>query len=200
MYSATADECAFSAIRFRKPNSTYLWFSAAARESEAPAATGADADTESVPSINQPSDNRPDLLIGPVPIPADWLATVERRIRESINPYDVEYVNDGRWLTSTIAMQAMRFFQSTSDVLPGEPYIYSSMQGDLVAEFRAVHGSITSIIGTTSVVAFAVVNGEVVKEKLEFRSENLAAARQELKRLTDKLRTGQHGAVETTTK
>lgn len=146
------------------------------------------------PAVRQPSDNRPDILVGPTPIPADWLTAVERRIWNSINPHDVDSVNDGRWLRATIATGAMSLFQRTSDVLPGEPFIYSSRKGDLVAEFSVAHGTMTNIVSQTTVTVFAVVDGVSVEKWLDLGSTN--TLREELRELTKMLHTGWHGAKE----
>ena len=58
----------------------------------------------------------------------------------------------------------MRLFEAASDVLPGEPYIYSSVDGDLVAEFKDSYGRLTTIIGPTFTIGFAVVGREILKE------------------------------------
>jgi hypothetical protein len=138
------------------------------------------------------SDNRPDILSGPICISALWLPNVERRIRNSTNPPDTQYVNDGRFLSASIAQKAMEFFESTSDVLPSEPYIYTSMHGDLVAEFRTARGSMTNIIGQTSVITFAVIDGALTKS-LDLRDDNLGAARYKLQTLTKELLMGPDG-------
>lgn len=179
-YLATAENM-FSHIRFLNPVDQYLPLTNSPK-------IGPDACTPAIE--RRPSDNRSDMLDGPIPISASWLGLVERRIRDSICPDEVEYINDGRWLSVDVALHAMNFFQNTSDVLPGEPYIYSSTRGDLVAEFKASCGSMTGIVGTNSVIAFAVVGDTIIKkENLELSNDKLAETRQELQRLTEKLNT-----------
>lgn len=178
----------FSGLRYRGPVDRY-WLR--------PLVAG-NGSNRAAPAPPKLSEQRLDDLVGPTPIPAPWLPALEQRIRESIAPSDADYVNDGQWLRPNIAGEAMRFFQGTSDVLPGEPYIYTLLNGDLVAEFRAAHGNVTSIVQTTSVITFAVIDGQLLDRKLELRNDNLAAARQELQRLTNELRTGEHGALEPT--
>ena len=89
----------------------------------------------------QLSDTKPENLIqAPSRISSQWLGAVLERVQNSIVPKDRESENDGRWLTEEVAASASAFFEMTSDMLPSEPYIYSSQNGDLVAEFDAHHG------------------------------------------------------------
>src|SRR5260370_18624549 len=78
----------------------------------------------------------------------EWLDTVKRRIKHSIMPKDQEIENVGQWLTEEIANAASTFFEEASDLLPSEPFIYASRQGDLVAEFTPKFGSLTTIYST----------------------------------------------------
>lgn len=130
------------------------------------------------------------------PIPATWFRTVQRRIQRSISPPGRNMDNDRRWLTQDIADAANRFFRAASDVLPGEPHIYSSLKGDLVAEFVGAHGTMTNIVSQTVVIVFAVVDGIPVEKWLEPTRNGIDTSRQELNRLTIMLRTGRHGKVE----
>jgi hypothetical protein len=97
-------------------------------------------------------------------------------------------------MSQDIADAASDFFQETADLLPGEPFVYSSQGGDLVAEFKAKHGTMTSIVSSTFVLLFAVVDGVPVERKL-FNGSDM---REEVQRLTGLLYTGQHGTVEST--
>ncbi len=101
-------------------------------------------------------------------------------------------------MTEDIATSASAFFEMTSDVLPSEPYIYSSQNGDLVAEFDASHGTMTGIIAKNLVVLFAVVDGVPIERRVVLGSDSPRPLRRELQYLTEMLRTGQHAAVETT--
>jgi hypothetical protein len=129
------------------------------------------------------------------PADAPWFRLVERRITRSALP-DVNTKNDGRWLTLDSTKAAMDFFGSTSDLLPGEPYIYGSQKGDLVAEFTAVHGTLTSIVTPGFTLLFAVVDGVPIEKRIPRESSN-SVLRSELKQLTELLRTGQHGSLAT---
>jgi hypothetical protein len=146
----------------------------------------------------QLSDTKPENLIqAPSRISSQWLAAVQERVQNSIVPKDCESENDGRWLTEDIATSASAFFEMASDVLPNEPYIYSSQDGDLVAEFGATHGTMTGIIAKNHVVLFAVVDGVPIESRLVLGSDDSRPLRRELQHLTEMLHTGRHGAVET---
>jgi hypothetical protein len=148
----------------------------------------ATAETSIALSINIPNEIR-----GPSFGPASWLASVERRIRNSIVPHGREVENDGRWLSYDIANAATSFFQTASDVLPSEPYIYSSLGGDLVAEFKAEHGTMTSVISDKFLVSMVVVDGEPIETRIEFGVVSPATIRRELTSIMTMLRTGKHG-------
>lgn len=146
----------------------------------------------------QLSDTKPEHLIqAPSRISSQWLAAVQERVQNSIVPKDCESENDGRWLTEDIAASASAFFEMTSDLLPSEPYIYSSQNGDFVAEFDANHGTMTGIITKSFVVLFAVVDGVPIERRLVLGSDSPRPLRREMQLLTEMLRTGRHGAVET---
>jgi hypothetical protein len=188
MVAATA-EYRFSEIRLLNPLTSLLQFRSAEPKAEPPLQG---------PRYPQLSDIHLGALTGPTPIPAEWLPIVERRIRDSLVPYGIEHVNDGYWLNLEVGRRALRFFEATSDVLPpSEPYIYSSANADLVAEFKDSHGSLTTIIGPTFTIAFAVIGREIVKEELQPRRiDDMAPEREMLQRLIRKMRTSQNGAVE----
>lgn len=147
---------------------------------------------------SQLSDNRPEssIRLSNPPI-ADWLAAVRRRINDSILPHDFVGDNDGRWLTEDVARAAVAYFEETSDLLPAEPYIYSSRRGDLVAEFTADHGTLTSIVTPTYVLLFAVIDGAPIEKRLPLAGTTMSL-RSEVANLSDLLRTGQHGALAAT--
>jgi hypothetical protein len=145
-------------------------------------------------STRQLSDTKQENDIREVrPISATWFNAVQRRIQKSTAPQGRKVGNDRRWLSQDIADAASAFFKTTSDVLPSEPYIYSSLKGDLVAEFSGAHGTMTNIVSETSVIVFVVVDGAPVERRLPLGRNETDALRQELQRLTKMLRTGQHG-------
>jgi len=143
-----------------------------------------------------PSDNTLNQISGPSLIAAKWISVIERRIRESVSN-DITNADEDGWLTLEIAARALSFFKATSDVLPpADPYLYTAMNGDLVAEFEGPHGKLTSVIGKSAVIAFAVVDDNVVKTTLSLPFEDVVKVRGELQRITEQLRSGEHGSVE----
>ena len=143
------------------------------------------------------SDNKPEAQIrNPRPMSARWLSAIEQRIFGSILPNGRESENDGRWLLADIADAGVEFLQSTSDLLPGEPFIYSSRKGDLVAEFEGPHGTMTSIISQTFVLVFAVIDGTSIEKRAPLTMRGFSALRPEIKQLTEMLRTGRYEAVD----
>src|ERR1700692_1587910 len=149
---------------------------------------GATAEASIAWSINIPSEVR-----GPSVGPASWLASVERRIRNSIVPPGREAENDGRWLTYEIANAATSFFQTASDVLPSEPYIYSAQGGDLVAEFKGEHGTMTSVISSSHLIALAVIDGVPMETRMWLGAVSSSTVRKQLNSVMIMLRTGNNG-------
>src|SRR4026207_1497021 len=118
------------------------------------------------PDIQQDQVRVAESLIGPTQIAPHWLTRVQDRISGSIVPREQESSNDGRWLLPSAAAAACVFFQAAADVLPGEPHISGSQDGELIAEFESKHGRLTSIITDTSVLLFAVI-GQAAPLQLE---------------------------------
>ena len=138
------------------------------------------------------SDTRDSLILGPTPLEPGWLEKIQRYIDKSIICDNCEAENDGRWLNQEVANAARDFFQKTAELLPGEPFIYSSKRGDLVAEFKDKHGTMTSIVSSTFVLLFAVIDGVPVERRIVESGD----WRVDVQLLTGLLRTGQNGAVE----
>lgn len=132
------------------------------------------------------------VIYGPHPIQPGWLSATLQCIRNSVVPNDRVTTNDGRWVSQEIADAANVFFQSTADLLPGEPTIYSSQGGDLVAEFKADHGTLTSVVTPTFVLMFAVIDGMPVERRV-----SSGGLRREVQELTEWLRMGQDGTLGT---
>jgi hypothetical protein len=126
----------------------------------------------------------------PVPFTAPWLGAVQRRLEQSIA--STEESGDPTTITHSVARAAITFFEATSDVLPGEPYLYPSEQGDVIAEFRGSNGRLTGILGPDFVILHAVVEGKIVQCELPLQSD-YASTRHELKSIKTKLQVGEHG-------
>lgn len=123
----------------------------------------------------------------------EWLETVQRRIQNSILPYTKINENDGRWLKQSVANAASDFFLKAADLLPSEPYIYSSVEGDLVAEFNAAKGPLTAIVSPDFVVLFAAPSDGAPIHKSISDFEQL---RDQLKKFTDRLGAMEHGSMD----
>lgn len=114
-----------------------------------------------------------------------WLVSTENVIQGSIGG-DLaldDPSQEGRWLTQAVADAAISFFRTTADLLPGEPHIYSSRQGDLVAEFRVPGGELTSIISPEFVLLFSVINDAPSQNKLLPTDDIRAAVEDVINRL-----------------
>jgi len=129
------------------------------------------------------------------PPPAPWLADVQRRLSNSIGVMTAT-ASDGQWLSSDVVSAANLFFQATSDMLPAEPYLHSSLQGDLVAEFKSAHGPMTMIVSNRYALAMATINGEPVQSKVALTAAQPSTLRAELAKITDALRAGKYGSVD----
>lgn len=133
-------------------------------------------------------------VAGPVPVAAFWLPDVSRRIRDSVVPDGRQSENEGQWLAPEIAVAATAFFQLTSDVLPSEPHIYSSLGGDLVAEFTGPHGVMNAVISPTRFVALVVVGNKPAEKRINWNSIKVDTLRKELQEITLMLRDGEYGS------
>jgi hypothetical protein len=95
-----------------------------------------------------------------LPAFAPWLPAVEVRISNATLPDGYASLEKTQWVTAEVGAAAVRFFQNTADVLPGEPFIYGSKTGALVAEFQSVNGALTTVISPNSTTLFAVKKDE----------------------------------------
>lgn len=144
---------------------------------------------------------RPEEQIRQVePLYASWLPVVQGRIVASTaeDASEVQAIESGQLLKQEIVNAALHFFEKASDVLPGEPYIYASKTGDLVAEFEAPHGTMTTIVSESFALAFAVIAGEQpLERRFALTNDSTEPMRSELKALSDRMRTEQNGGMET---
>ena len=130
---------------------------------------------------------------GPSTLAANWLASVQRRVRESIVPDDKLQAQTGQWLTREVANSAIQFFQMASDVLPGEPYIYSSSGADLIAEFKSKFGVMTSIVSGPVISIYTAVGGHQDEKHIDMRTATPGSLQTEIKPLMIWLVSGKHG-------
>ena len=130
-------------------------------------------------------------LYTPDLVTPNWLEKTRAAIQNSLAP-SPQVVGDGRWLSQTVVNAATDFLDATADVLPGEPYIYSSREGDLVAEFEAEHGTLTSIVSPDFVLLFAVIDGTPVHRQVD----DHRSVREEVQQLTRRLLSGRDGNLE----
>lgn len=146
---------------------------------------------------------RPEEQIRQVePLYASWLPVVQERIVASTatDASEVHEIESGQFLRPDIVTAALQFFEKASDVLPGEPYIYASKTGDLVAEFEAPRGTMTTIVSESFALAFAVIAGEQpLERRFALTDDSTEPMRNELKALSDRMRTEQNGGMETET-
>lgn len=125
-----------------------------------------------------------------------WLTKVHKGIQDSIIPEGQNIQNDGRWLSLEVSDAACAFFSAAANALPGEPYIYASLQGDLVAEFEGEYGNLTIIISPNFSFFYASGDGESRKEQLD-RTARSGEVQGMVRQFTDALRTGDHGSLVT---
>lgn len=135
-------------------------------------------------------------LPGPSIIPSAWLPNVERRLRDSTARDAGDAQDDGSTLPPEVVSAAERFFQLTSDILPGEPYLYASTKRDLVAEFHLQNGRMTSIIGSDFVISTAIINGHSAHRRLQVGRDTFDETRKKLRQLVTQLLAASHGALD----
>lgn len=124
------------------------------------------------------------------PMSAKWLGAVQKRITDSVAIAGTTPSVEGTCLNQAIAHSANAVFEMTSDILPSEPFIYSSRSGDLVAEFQAPYGKLTTIISQSYVIAFASMGEVAVEKHIDLEGSNSNALRMELQKITKALCTG----------
>jgi hypothetical protein len=128
------------------------------------------------------------------PVPAPWLADVQRRLSNSVGLATPD--PDGRWLARGVVTAANALFQATSDLLSGEPHLYSSRQGDLVAEFKVADAPMTFVVSSSYALAFVVINGQAVQKKIPLAGIEPSALRFEVSQITKALGAPHNGAVD----
>lgn len=128
----------------------------------------------------------------PASISAPWLGAVQRRIETSVAASDDP--SDPAAITEPIAMAAIAFFEATSDVLPGEPFLYPTGKGDVVAEFVTARGQLTGIVGSKRLLLHAVIDGSAVQHEANI-GDDFNLIRQQLRGLSLQLQARDHGTA-----
>jgi hypothetical protein len=136
--------------------------------------------------IEQPGRSKEWSTCAYLPPPVEWLPVVERRIKASIVPeeYEDDHVlacRSGEWLHEDVARSALDFFGRAGDLLPGEPYIYSSRSGNLVAEFCVGTAPLTTVISPETVTILMVEDDVPVETNVKRLSNSLREKLKELK-------------------
>jgi len=145
------------------------------------------------PHITQPESQ----LAGIPTNAAPWLSAVQRRLNASIGTPSNAAQGGGAWLSKDVVMTANLLFEAASSLLPGEPYLYGSRNGDLVAEFKNDVGSMTMIVTKDAAIVFAVIGDETIHKTVSLNPIAPAVLASELSAITSRLNTVQHGQVDT---
>jgi hypothetical protein len=126
---------------------------------------------------------------------AEWLNVVEQRIISSTPAEGYPTKGNTAWLQPQVGRAALDFFKQTSTALPGEPYIYSSEAGELVAEFAALRGKMTCIISPDFVLVFVATDSEIIERKFLPNREGANTLRSDIQKMTAVLNSGKNGAL-----
>lgn len=113
-----------------------------------------------------------------------WLPTVQTRIRNSLQPVGCRDAEGPEYISGNSANAALSFFDIAADLLPGEPHLYASQSGDLVAEFQTDTLNLTAVISYQEVLLFLVKSGfesspqqQVIPRSEEMRKQVRAFAK-----------------------
>jgi hypothetical protein len=115
-----------------------------------------------------------------------WLPIIEQRINDSVLPVEYEAnrqiaCQSGEWLEEDVARSAIDFFFKIGDLLPNEPYIYSSKSGQLVAEFEKGAFPITAVVSPDLHTLMAIEPDGPSQTSVSRRSNNIRQVVQDLK-------------------
>ena len=123
----------------------------------------------------------------------NWLADVEMRIQNSIHPFDPNMAETGEWLPRDTAFAALQFFRDGCDLMPGEPHLYGTSEGELVAEFESGSVRMTSVVSDDGATLFGYRrdNDEMPHQLTIRRGSN--QGRFEIKSFTQALGVDPHG-------
>lgn len=146
---------------------------------------------------NVPSPTQVSIIPIDISFDAEWLNVVEQRIKASIPAEGYSQTGSVAWLRPQVGRAALDFFRRTSTALPGEPYIYSSRAGDLVAEFFAPSGKLTCLISPEFVYVFAAPGNDIIERKLSPEKQSAGELRSYMQTVTNRLRAANtNGAME----
>ena len=95
-----------------------------------------------------------ELYIPSIAPRARWLSAVEQRIRNATYPTEYGRPETTEWLSEGAALSAIEFLRSNADLLPTEPFIYATKNGDFVAEFETENMNLTTVIGPREAIFF----------------------------------------------
>ncbi len=139
------------------------------------------------------TSQRPEAAVyRPLPIMPRWLEATQAIIRNSTAMGSIEPADVGRWLSEDVANAATDFLKDCADLLPSEPHIYSSRDGNLVADFVAPRGSLTAIVAPKFVLLFAVADGTSSSQRILTRN----GLREALESTVRPLLTKHHGGLD----
>lgn len=124
---------------------------------------------------------------------AAWLPDVQKRIAGSIGPSND---TSGKSLGFLIAVNGLRFFQETSDLMPEEPFLSASKLGDLLVEFALRPGTLTFVVGVNQVMGFAAFDGDIQSERVNSNAER-NDLRAMVQRVTSSFQNIANGALDT---
>lgn len=88
------------------------------------------------------------------PAVANWLADVESLIRNSIAPSRHSDLITREWLDRDAALAAIVFFRDSCDLLPSEPFVYGTAEGEMVAEFETADLRVTTVVSLDNTILF----------------------------------------------
>lgn len=126
---------------------------------------------------------------------ASWLDAVLRRLSASIGVTGES--PEGVWLDRDIVENAKNVFRVTSDLLPGEPHLSSSRQGNLVADFTSTHGMMCMVVSLDSVLLYAAVGDQESTQALRYNDMSTDALRGALSGFFTQGGVSEHGSMGT---
>jgi hypothetical protein len=130
--------------------------------------------------------------------PNGWLPQVESRIRDSVVPQRSEEQPSCEWLAQDAANAAISFFRQGADLLPAEPHIYGTENGDLVAEFETPTSTMTGVVSDTKTILFGYLLAAPHEPLQAVIARGSNHYRDDLKSFTKKLSPRPHGKMEST--